>query len=122
MAEIAQVGYSVAVSASKHRIYHRLQLAAHRLQKAADRALLSAANVTTSQAAVLAIVGGGPVMQRSVAKQLGLNESALTAMTSRLVLIGFLELKPDSPHLRAWQLKLTPDGRALLKQIERTFN
>jgi MarR family transcriptional regulator, organic hydroperoxide resistance regulator len=121
MAEIAQVGYSVAVSASKHRIYHRLQLAAHRLQKAADRALLSAANVTTSQAAVLAIVGGGPVMQRSVAKQLGLNESALTAMTSRLVLLGFLERKRDATDVRAWQLELTPDGRAVLKQIEKPF-
>jgi hypothetical protein len=60
IAEIAQVGYSVVVSASKHRLYHRLQLAAHRLQKAADRASLSAANVTTSQAAVLAVAVADP--------------------------------------------------------------
>lgn len=121
MVEIAQVGYSVAVSASKHRIYHRLQLAAHRLQKAADRALLSAANVTTSQAAVLAIVGGGAATQRSVAKQLGLNDSALTAMTNRLVSLGLLDRKRDATDVRAWQLELTLDGRAALKQIEKPF-
>ena len=60
-------------------------------------------------------------MQRSVAKQLGLNESALTAMTSRLVLLGFLERKRDATDVRAWQLELTPDGRAVLKQIEKPF-
>ena len=73
------------MSASKHRIYHRLQLAAHRLQKAADRAVMAAAGITTAQAAVLSIVAAdGPVSQRNVARKLGLNESAMTAMIARL--------------------------------------
>jgi hypothetical protein len=36
------------MSASKSRLYHRLQMAAHRLQKSADRAVLAAAEITTS--------------------------------------------------------------------------
>jgi DNA-binding MarR family transcriptional regulator len=43
-------------------------------------------------------------MQRSVAKQLGLKESALTAMTNRLVSLGLLERKRDAADVRAWQL------------------
>ena len=71
------------MSASKHRVYHRLQLVAHRLQKAADRTVMAAAGITTAQAAVLSIVAAdGPVTQRSVARKLGLNESAMTAMTA----------------------------------------
>ncbi len=111
MAETAQAGYSIVMSASKHRTYHRLQLAAHRIQKAADRVLLNAADVTTSQAAVLSIVAADrPVTQRIVAKQLGLNESALTAMISRLLALGMIERMRDEDDARAWRLKLTADG------------
>jgi len=40
------------MSASSARLYHRLQLAAPRVQKSADRAILAAAQVTTAQSAV----------------------------------------------------------------------
>lgn len=110
------------MSASTHRIYHRLQLAAHRIQKAADRALLAAADITTSQAAVLSIVAAqGTVTQRTVAKQLGLNESALTAMTNRLLSHGLLERLRDEADSRAWRLELTKDGAAALKKAEQPF-
>ncbi len=110
------------MSASKNRIYHRLQIAAHRMQKAADRALLSAADITTAQAAVMTIVASdGPVTQRSVAKQLGINKSALTAMTNRLLSLGLLERNRDEVDGRAWQLELTKNGRDSLKKIERPF-
>ena len=59
------------MSASKSRLYHRLQLAAHRVQKSADRALLAAAEITTAQAAVLTLVARGAITQREVATQLG---------------------------------------------------
>jgi MarR family transcriptional regulator, organic hydroperoxide resistance regulator len=110
------------MSASKHRVYHKLQLAAHRLQKAADRAVMAAAGITTAQAAVLSIVAAdGPVTQRSVARRLGLNESAMTAMTARLRNMGLLERLPDQDDSRAWSLQVSADGRAALKQIEQPF-
>jgi MarR family transcriptional regulator, organic hydroperoxide resistance regulator len=110
------------MSASKHRIYHRLQLAAHRLQKAADRAVMAAAGITTAQAAVLSIVAAdGPVTQRSVARKLGLNESAMTAMIARLRDMGLVERLPDQDDSRAWSLKVSEDGRAALKRIEQPF-
>lgn len=110
------------MSASKHRVYHRLQLVAHRLQKAADRTVMAAAGITTAQAAVLSIVAAdGPVTQRSVARKLGLNESAMTAMTARLRSMGLLERLPDREDSRAWSLQVSAEGRAALKRIEQPF-
>jgi DNA-binding MarR family transcriptional regulator len=109
------------MSASKSRLYHRLQLAAHRLQKSADRALLAAAEITTAQAAVLTLVARGAVTQREVATQLGLNESAVTAMAQRLLGMGLLERVRDEADARAWQLRLSGDGRTALKRIEQPF-
>jgi len=101
------------VSASESRIYHRLQLAAHRLQKTADRALLAAAGLTTPQAAVLAIIGGNAAATQSgVARQLGINESAMTAMIARLQDLGFVEKVRRKGDARAWTLRLTEQGRA----------
>ena len=109
------------MSASKSRLYHRLQLAAHRLQKSADRAVLAAADITTAQAAVLMMVAGGAVTQREVATQLGLNESAVTAMARRLLGMGLLERVRDEADARAWQLRLSDDGRTALKRMELPF-
>ena len=109
------------MSASKSRLYHRLQLAAHRLQKSADRAVLAAAEITTAQAAVLMLVAAGANSQREVATQLGLNESAVTAMARRLLGMGLLERVRDEADARAWQLRLSDEGRAALKRIELPF-
>jgi DNA-binding MarR family transcriptional regulator len=107
---------------SKLRIYHKLQIAAHRVQKAADRAVFAAARVSTAQAAVISIVAAqGPITQRAVARQLGLNESGMTAMTSRLLSMGLLERLRDETDVRAWLLRLTAKGRAALKLIEPPF-
>src|SRR5579872_3331018 len=109
------------MSASKSRLYHRLQLAAHRLQKSADRAVLAAAEITTAQAAVLRMVARGASTQREVATLLGVNESALTAMTARLRRMGLLERVRDKKDARAWQLRLSEDGRAALRRIDQPF-
>ena len=110
------------MAASKLRIYHKLQIAAHRVQKRADRAVFAAAGVSTAQAAVLSIVAAqGPITQRAVARQLGLNESAMTAMTNRLLSSGLLDRLRDEKDVRAWLLRLTAEGRAALKRIEPPF-
>ena len=111
------------MSASKTRLYHRLQLAAHRVQKSADRAVLRAAKITTAQAAVLSVVVAAdqPVTQRVVADQLGLNESAVTAMTNRLLRLNLLERERDDADARAWRLRLSEQGHAALTRIEKPF-
>jgi len=110
------------MSASKTRVYHRLQLAAHRIQKSADRAVLAAAEITTAQAAVLALTSAGePVTQREVATQLGVNESGMTAMVRRLLDMGLLERVRDEADARAWRLRPSDDGRAALKRIDQPF-
>jgi len=107
---------------SELRIYHRLQLAAHRLQKAADRRVMAAAGVTTAQAAVLAIVKGERrATQRSIARQLGLNESAMTAMVGRLSALGLLVRTRDPVDGRTWNLGLTVQGEAALDALAPAF-
>lgn len=114
-------------TAARLRLYARLQSAAHLVKKAADRALLDAAGVTTAQAAVLAVVAGeraegaqGPT-QKTVAAALGLNESAVTAMTNRLIALGYLAREKDPQDRRAWRLALTADGEAAIERIREPF-
>ncbi|WP_315834377.1 MarR family winged helix-turn-helix transcriptional regulator [Bradyrhizobium prioriisuperbiae] len=110
-------------SASKTRVYHRLQLAAHRAQKSADRALMAAADITTAQSAVLLLTSAkdGGVTQREVAAQLGVNESGMTAMVRRLLDMGLLERIRDETDARAWRLQPSDEGRAALKRMEQPF-
>jgi len=117
-----QAGYSGLMSASKARIYQRLQLAAHRVQKSADQVILAAADITTAQAAVLSVVAArGAVSQREAATQLGVNESGMTAMVRRLLGMGLLERLRGEGDARAWRLQLSDSGRAALKRIEQPF-
>lgn len=111
------------MTAHRTRLYHRLQIAAHRVQKAADRATTEAAGVTTAQAAVLAVIdaSGGATTQRAVAGQLGLNESALTQMTGRLLRLGLVARIRDPGDARAWRLDLTADGKAALARLRGPF-
>lgn len=108
-------------AARKARLYHRLQLAAHRAHKAADRAL-APAGVTTAQAAVLAIVARpGGASQREVAQLLGVNESAVTTMAARLIEAGFVHRARDAADKRAWRLTLAPAGAAARAEVETRF-
>ncbi len=129
------------MTAARLRLYAKLQTAAHAVKKAADRALLDAAGVTTAQAAVLAVVkavatggrgdegGGGDEdedkrgpTQKAVAEALGLNESAVTAMANRLIALGYLTREKDARDGRARRLALTPAGEAAMHRIKAPFD
>jgi DNA-binding MarR family transcriptional regulator len=111
------------MSASKHRLYLHLQLAAHHVKKQADRALMDAAALTTAQAAVLSLLSEGKkVTQRTVAETLGQNESAVTAMIRRLMKLGYVDRKRDSTDARAWLLEITPEGRTALAGVAVPFS
>src|SRR5262245_41547639 len=110
------------MNASKLRLYHRLQIAAHAARKAADRVVSEAAGITTAQAAVLTIVEAGEnVTQRDVATALRLNESAVTAMATRLLKLGMLERVRSGADSRAWCLRLGGAGQAALKASRGSF-
>ena len=110
------------MSARTTRLYSRLQQAAHAAMKAADRASLEAAGITTAQAAMLTVTQAGePITQRSIADQLGLNESAVTQMTARLMKLGLIERTRDAEDARAWRLSLTGAGRAALERLRALF-
>ena len=110
------------MTARSSRFYHALQIAAHRLQKQADQALMEAAGISTAQSAVLVIISGSPgLRQNQVAALLGLNESAVTAMVTRLLKLGLLARTRSAEDSRAWELTVTAEGEAALKAIEAPF-
>ena len=110
------------MSARTLRLYHRLQRAAHDLKKTADRKVAEAADLTTAQAAVLAVgMDGEPATQKGVADALGLNESAVTAMVGRLLTAGYLVRTRSTADQRAWELRLSASGREVLTRIETPF-
>lgn len=111
------------MAAQQTRFYHRLQMAAQTLKKAADQQLLQATGISTAQAAVLAIVAEQErVSQRCIAATLNLNESAVTAMVERLMKLGLLQRQRSREDGRMWQLALTDLGRERVQQTSSAFN
>lgn len=103
------------MSAGDHRLYHLLQLAAHRLRTHADREGMLAGGVTAAQAGALFVIAAQPgITQRGVARALGQQESALTAMVARLAQAGFIDAGVDPSDRRARTLTLTARGQAAL--------
>lgn len=111
------------MSARRFRVYSKLQMAAHRVKKMADRKLMDAAGVSAAQAAVLAMVEkSGQATQKQVAVALGLNESAMTAMINRLLNQGLIERKRDEVDNRVWCLQLSAKGRNAIRAAEEPFD
>ncbi|MEO9636030.1 MAG: MarR family transcriptional regulator [Parasphingorhabdus sp.] len=99
------------MSAKNLRFYSRLQIAAHALKKSSDRRMLEVAGVTTAQMSALAIIASEEATtQTRLAKELGLNDSAITAMMRRLIDLNLVERVRDDNDGRAWLLKLTSFG------------
>lgn len=104
--------------AREQRLFHLLQVAAHRLKTELDRRTDDVAGLTAAQAAVLAVVArDGGATQKSVADQLRQQESAITAMAGRLIKAGFLERRPHPDDGRAWLLSVTPAGDAAMTRF-----
>lgn len=111
------------MSASSERLYFLLQRAAHGFKKRADAALFEAADLSTAQAAALAIIADdGPVSQRAVAAQLSQRESAVMTMTLRLIKAGYVTRSRSATDARAWELSITDHGRAALEKMQGPFS
>lgn len=111
------------MSASRQRLYFLLQKAARGLKKRADAALIEAADLSTAQAAALAIIADdGPVSQRTVADRLSQRESAVMTMTLRLIKAGYVTRSRSATDARAWELSITDHGRAALEKMKKPFS
>jgi MarR family transcriptional regulator, organic hydroperoxide resistance regulator len=105
-------------TAGRERLYHLLQTAAHQLKVRADRAAQSLAGISAAQASVLFVLAReGATSQKTVARQLGLNESAVTGMVGRLTAMGLVRREPSPSDGRAWSITLTAEGETALKQF-----
>ena len=107
----------MTMTAKKLRFYSRLQIAAHALKKNSDRRLLEVAGVTTAQMSALVFIDAEETTtQTRLAKELGLNDSAITAMVRRLNDLELVERVRDDSDGRAWFLKLTKFGTEAVKK------
>ncbi len=103
------------------RFYSRLQIAAHILKKRSDRRLLEVAGVTTAQMSALAIIASEETTsQTRLATELGLNDSAITAMVRRFIDLKMVARLRDDSDGRAWLLKLTPFGSETVQKATST--
>jgi len=107
------------MTARNLRFYSRLQIAAHALKKGSDRQLLEVAGVTTAQMSALAIVATEKTTtQTRLATELGLNDSAITAMVRRLIDLKMVTRVRDDKDGRAWLLKLTETGAQAVRKTD----
>ncbi|WAZ19421.1 MarR family winged helix-turn-helix transcriptional regulator [Streptomyces cinnabarinus] len=97
------------------RLYFLLQRAAHQLRTAADRRCVAAAGITTVQLGALFAVEDRPgVTQQQLARTLGLRESAVTGLVTRLTTAGLLAKGAHPSEHRAVVLELTDAGATAL--------
>lgn len=107
------------MTARNLRFYSRLQIAAHALKKNSDRQLLEIAGVTTAQMSALVIVASEQTTtQTRLATELGLNDSAITAMIRRLIDLEMVTRVRDDKDGRAWLLELTETGAEAVKKTD----
>ena len=100
------------------RVYLLVQRLAHRLRVWADRRCLDAAGITTAQAGALFVLLDRPKStQRELAAALGLRESAVAAMTRRLLDAGLIERHPSPLDHRAFLLSLTRRGERAVDAV-----
>lgn len=111
------------MTAKKLRFYSRLQIAAHKLKKDSDRLLLDVAGVTTAQISALAIIASEKTVTQTVlARELGLNDSAITAMVRRLIDQKMVHRMRDDSDGRAWLLELTDTGAEAVDRAASIMN
>ncbi len=110
------------MSAHEERLYFLLQVAAHRLKTEADNVLMDVAGLTTAQVAVLNLIASPTqVRQRDLARRLKQNESAITAMITRLTKADLVARRRSDTDARTWLLELTDNGKKTLKRAEKPF-
>ncbi|MEQ8836120.1 MarR family winged helix-turn-helix transcriptional regulator [Haliea sp.] len=110
------------MSAHESRLYFQLQRTAALLKQVADNRLLSAAGITTAQAAVLNLVAvGGAVRQNKLAESLNQKESAVTQMVAKLGERGLISRQRASFDGRGWEVTLTDAGRSAVKKAAAAF-
>lgn len=108
--------------ASTHKLYFLIQRVAHVLKTRADAELASAANLSTAQAAVLAVIADRePVAQSEVARDLQQNDSAMTAMVRRLNKLGYVERSRAPDDARAWALSVSRKGHEAIAASRPAF-
>ncbi|MBX3269692.1 MAG: MarR family transcriptional regulator [Sandaracinaceae bacterium] len=102
---------------AKHRFFYLLNLARHRVHKHVDRVVLEELGVSAAWLGALFVVERYPgATQRELARALGFNDSAITALLRKLIEAELVARAPSEEDARAVRVTLTRRGAALAKR------
>jgi DNA-binding MarR family transcriptional regulator len=102
---------------AKHRFFYLLSLAKHRVHKHVDRVALDELGVSAAWLGPLFVIEDRPgVSQRELARELGTNESAITALIRKLIDAELVARTPSPDDARVVRLKLTRRGASIAKR------
>jgi DNA-binding MarR family transcriptional regulator len=100
---------------ARRRFFYLLNLARHRVYKRADRLCQERLGVSGAQLGALFVVVERPgLRQREIAEALGYNESAITALTHRMIEAELLERRPDPNDGRVSLVFATGHGKRVV--------
>ena len=104
---------------ARHRFFHLLSLARHRVAKVTDRVCQEELGIGGAQLAALVIIHARPgLRQRELAEALGYNESAVTAALKRMIEADLVVRAPSRADRRAREIRLTARGTAIVDEAQ----
>lgn len=99
----------------RHRFFYLLNLARHRVFKHADRVAQEQLGLSAAQLGALTVIGARPGRsQRELARTLGYNESAITALMRRMSEAELIVRTSSEVDRRVMTIDLSEKGRALV--------
>lgn len=99
------------------RFFYLLNLARHRVHKHVDRVAQDELGVSAAWLGALFVIERHPgASQRELARALGFNESAITALLKKLIDAELVARDPSPDDARTMRLSLTRRGAALAKR------
>ena len=104
---------------ARHRFFYLLNLARHRVHKHTDRVAQEELGVTNTQLGALFVIGSQPgISQRELARTLGINDSAITALVRRMSEAELLERVPSPDDARVMQIRASRRGARIIKRAK----
>lgn len=107
---------------ARHRFFYLLNLARHHVFKAAERAAQAELGVSAAQLGALTAIAAGPdLSQRELARTLGYNESAITALLRRMIDAELVERVASEDDRRVQRIRLTTRGADVVRRSKRVL-
>lgn len=100
----------------KPRLYFLMQIARHRLTRAAERECQRTLGVSATQLGALFVLKSSPgCAQRTLGEKLSLNDPAVTGLVGRMLTLGLITRERSTTDRRVWGLSLSKSGADIVR-------